>query len=110
MANRRMSVDHSGMTALCNSRVLSCLRRALSRAFRHHTPDVRILSHVEVLDALGWRIVELRPSRIEGEVALWSVTVERVDLDASMCMTAADPVVALAEIVRYASADASSER
>jgi hypothetical protein len=68
------------------------------------------VSHVIALDALGWRVVELRPSLIDGEVALWRVTAERADLDAYMRMTAADPGVALAELVRYASVDASGAR
>lgn len=105
-----MSADHSGMAARFSSLVLSCVRRVLGRALRRHTPDARIVSHVVALDALGWRVVELRPSLIDGEVALWRVTAERVDLDASLHMTAADPGVALAEIVRYASADAPGER
>jgi hypothetical protein len=75
-----------------------------------HTSDADIASHVVALDALGWRVVELRPSLIDGEVSLWWVTAERVDLDASMRMTATDPAGALAELVRYASADASGER
>jgi hypothetical protein len=99
------------VTASCSSRVLSHLRRALGRAFRRRlTPDARIVSHVVALDALGWRVVELRPSSIDGEVTLWRVTAERLDRDASMHMAAEEPDVALAELVRYASADAPGER
>lgn len=98
------------MPASCSSPVLSRLRRGLDRALRRHTPDASIVSHVVALDALGWRVVELRPSLIDGEVTLWHVTAERVDHDASMHMTAADPDVALAELVRYVSADAAGAR
>src|SRR5689334_16521768 len=95
------------MAASCSSVVLSFARRLLDRVLHRHTPDAGIVSHVVTLDALGWRVVELRPSYNDGEVSLWHVTARRVDFDASMNMTAADPDVALAELVRYASADAS---
>lgn len=98
------------MAASFRSLFLSHLRRVLGRALRRHPPDASIVSHLVALDALGWRVVELRPSLMDGEVALWRVKAERVDLDASMRMTAADPDVALAELVRYASADAAGER
>lgn len=98
------------MAASYRSRVLSCLRRVLGRTLHRHTPDARIVSHLVALDALGWRVVEFRPSFIDGEVSIWRVTAERVDFDASMRMMAADPAGALAELVRYASADASEGR
>jgi hypothetical protein len=67
--------------------------------------------HVLALEALGWRVIELRPSRIRGgEVALWRVAILRVDLDASMTVTSSDPLAGLAELARYASADARKER
>jgi hypothetical protein len=101
---------NDGMVTSCSSPVLSRLRRVLDRSLRRHTPDASIVSHVIALDALGWRVVELRPSLMDGEVALWHVTAERVDHDVSMHMTAVDPDVALAELVRYVSADAPGER
>ncbi|HWO27011.1 MAG TPA: hypothetical protein VNO30_50120 [Kofleriaceae bacterium] len=58
---------------------------------------------IEALEAIGWRVNELRPS-IDRE--LWHVTIERVDLVASMTVTAPDPDVALEELARYAAADA----
>ena len=39
--------------------------------------------------------------------ALWRVTIQRYDENASMTMVEADPDVALAELVRYAQADAA---
>jgi hypothetical protein len=63
--------------------------------------------HIIALEAFGWRVIQLRPSIVGGEVALWYVAITRVDLDASMTMSATDPDVALAELVRYASADAT---
>jgi hypothetical protein len=82
----------------------------MDRVLRRHTPDAHIVGHVVALGALGWRVIELRPSLIDGEVSLWRVTAERVDLDASMSMTAADLAIALAELVRYASADTAGAR
>jgi hypothetical protein len=98
------------MAALFSSSVLPRVRRVLGRVLRCHTPDAQIVGQVVALDALGWRVTEIRPSLIDGEVSLWRVTAERIDLDASMCTTAADPAGALAEIVRYASADAAGGR
>lgn len=66
--------------------------------------------HIAALDALGWRVVAFRPSIPSGESSLWDVTITRVDLDASMTVTATNPDVALAELVRYASADATEKR
>ena len=98
------------MAAFFSSPVLPRALRVLDRVLRRHTPDAHIVGHVVALDALGWRVIELRPSFIDGEVSLWRVTAERVDLDASMSMTAADPAGALAELVRYASADTAGAR
>jgi hypothetical protein len=78
-----------------------------ARATRHLDPRTR--THVVVIDALeaiGWRVSELRPS-IDREQ--WHVTIERVDLIASMTATAPDPDVALEELARYAAADAYGE-
>jgi hypothetical protein len=61
---------------------------------------------IEALEAIGWRVSELRPS-IDRE--LWHVTIERVDLVASMTVTAPDPDVALEELARYAAVDAQGE-
>jgi len=64
------------------------------------------MHHIIALEAIGWRVVELRPSIIGDEPALWSVTIERTDENASMTATEVDPDVALAELVRYTQADA----
>ena len=56
------------------------------------------------LDAIGWRVTELRPSG-GCELVLWHVTIERVDHVASMTATAPDPDVALEELARYAATD-----
>jgi len=65
-----------------------------------------LVRHIVSLESLGWRVVELRPLISEGEVALWHVRISRVDLGATMTVSAAAPDIALAELVRYASADA----
>lgn len=65
-----------------------------------------LLRHIVALAAIGWRVVELRPSIYEGEAELWYVTITRVDFGASLTVTEADPDVALAELVRYAQVDA----
>ncbi len=70
-------------------------------------PQVR--PHVAVLgalDQLGWRVTELRPSTDHGS-ALWIVSIERTDFGARMTVTDADPDVALEELARYASVDAT---
>ena len=69
-------------------------------------PDQR--THADViaeLEAIGWRVTEIRPS-IGDSLALWRVTIERVDLVAKMTVTAPDPDVALEELARYAASDA----
>lgn len=67
--------------------------------------DCPLERHFIALDAVGWRVVEIRPpvSRDEGD--LWHVAITRVDYVASMTASAPEPDVALAELVRYASAD-----
>ena len=62
--------------------------------------------HIVTLESLGWRVVEIRPALTGGEAALWRVKITRFDLDATMSVSAAKPDLALAELVRYASADA----
>ena len=76
-----------------------------ARATRHREPRTHVIV-IEALEAIGWRVSELRPS-IDRE--LWHVTIERVDLVASMTATAPDPDVALEELARYAAADAQGE-
>jgi hypothetical protein len=83
-------------------------RRHVSKAAPDSGPpshDCPLDRHCIALDAVGWRVVEIRPpvSRDEGE--LWRVAITRVDYVASMTVTAPDPDVALAELVRYASVD-----
>lgn len=58
------------------------------------------------LAAIGWRITELGPERLDGRVVLWHVAIARVDDVATMTACASDPDVALAELVRYTAADA----
>jgi hypothetical protein len=60
---------------------------------------------IVALERIGWRVVQIQPD-LGGGVALWSMTITRRDGDASMTVTAAEPEVALAELVRYAQADA----
>jgi len=65
-----------------------------------------LVSHIIALEAIGWHVVGLRPSITGDEPALWCVTIERTDENASMTATEEDPDVALAELVRYTQADA----
>jgi hypothetical protein len=69
-----------------------------------------LVRHLTALEAVGWRVVELRPLLACGAPALWRAAITRVDLDASMTVSATDPDAALAELVRYASADATEPR
>ncbi len=61
------------------------------------------VSVIAALEAIGWRVTELRPSV---DHAMWHVTIERVDLVAKMTVTAPDPDAALEELARYTAADA----
>jgi hypothetical protein len=61
---------------------------------------------IEALEDMGWRIVGLRPSLSDGRAMLWRVTIGRYDQTASITVTEAEPAVALAELFRYAQADA----
>jgi hypothetical protein len=63
--------------------------------------------HIVELEAIGWHVIRLRPST--DEPVLWRVTIMRFDEDVTMTMTMteADPEAALAELIRYAQADAS---
>ena len=75
-------------------------------AIRRPAPPVRPhVAMIEALDSFGWRVTEIRPASRQLP-ALWHVTVRRVDLVASMSVTATDPDVALEELARYAAADA----
>ena len=70
-------------------------------------PDApSLVRHIIALEAIGWHVVGLRPSIAGDEPPLWRVTIERTDENASMTATEEDPEVALAELVRYAQADA----
>ena len=66
-----------------------------------------LVRHIVSLEALGWHVVRLRPSIGDGTATLWRVTIERYDAGATMTMVEAEPDVALAELVRYAQADAA---
>jgi hypothetical protein len=62
--------------------------------------------NIIALEAMGWHVVELRPSRA-GAVALWRVVIERYDKTMTMTFShAADPDSAIAELVRYVQVDA----
>jgi hypothetical protein len=61
--------------------------------------------HIIALEAIGWHVVEFRPSIAGEEPALWCVTIERTDQNASMTTTEVDLDVALAELVRYTRVD-----
>jgi hypothetical protein len=70
-------------------------------------PDARLLvRHIIALEAIGWHVVALRPRTTGDEPPLWRVTIERYDQGVSITLTEADPETALAELVRYARADA----
>src|SRR5262245_58491688 len=64
------------------------------------------LPHILELEAVGWHVVRLRPKFSGDEPPLWRVTIERYDESASMTMVESEPDVALAELARYARADA----
>ena len=69
-------------------------------------PDARpLVRHILALDRAGWRVVEIRPDITGGGAELWHTTVMRRDGDMSMTVTAADPEVALSELLRYAQVD-----
>lgn len=75
---------------------------------QNQDPHARsLVRHIVELEAIGWHVVGLRPSTTGDAPVLWRVTIERYDASATMTMTEAEPDVALAELVRYAQADAS---
>jgi hypothetical protein len=61
---------------------------------------------IAALEPVGWHVIEIRPSFIDDRPALWRVTIERYDESASMTVIDADPDDALADLARYAQADA----
>ena len=72
-----------------------------------HAPDARVfVRHILALEAIGWRVVGFQPSIAGDEPALWCVTIERTDKNASMTAIQEDPEVALEELVRYTRVDA----
>ena len=82
-------------------------RRASSRQESHARPHVHL---IDALDSIGWRVVEMRPERLDGRAALWHVGIARVDDVASMTAIASDPDAALGELVRYTAIDAENRR
>jgi hypothetical protein len=89
------------------------LRRHIPKAAPTLSPPSRdrpLVSHLIALDAAGWRVVEMRPEGTCYDAPLWRVAITRVDLDASISVWAAALDIALAELVRYASADADEPR
>jgi hypothetical protein len=79
---------------------------AWEAAVNRRTGDPPYVRLIAELAAIGWRITELRPERLDGRVVLWHVAIVRVDDVATMTACASDPDVALAELVRYTAADA----
>ena len=74
----------------------------------HKDPPAPSLVHrIVELETIGWHVVRFRPIRTGDEPALWRVTIERYDENASMTLVEEDPDAALAELVRYAQADAA---
>jgi hypothetical protein len=71
-----------------------------------HQQKCPLIHLITALEPVGWHVVEIRPSIGGGETILWRVTIERYDENVSMTVTDADPDVALAELARYAQADA----
>lgn len=66
--------------------------------------DPRSYSAVLIaLSVLGWYVSEIRPT--PEPPTLWRVSIRRYDGEASISVTDADPDDALAELMRYASAD-----
>jgi hypothetical protein len=71
-------------------------------------PDAcSLVSRIVELEAIGWHVVRLRPSTSDEASALWRVTIARYDQNATMTITEANLEAALADLVRYAKADAS---
>ena len=93
--------------------LLQALRRLSSKvtpASNAQLPQAaQLVDHILALDAVGWRIAELRPSPGGNDPPLWRVSITRFDLNASMSASAADPEDALAELLHYASVDAEEE-
>lgn len=65
-----------------------------------------LVRHIIELEALGWHVTQLRPWVADDEPPIWRVEIARFDLEASMSASAVVPEDALAELLRYASADA----
>jgi hypothetical protein len=94
----------------------------LTKALRRHPSKAALASNAQppgadqlfhqilALEAIGWRVTQLRPSVAGDEPPLWRVAITRFDLDASMTASSIDPADALAELLHYASADAAEER
>src|SRR5215212_12107268 len=87
-----------------------------SHALRRHRPkhslsarpphEHPVVSHLVALDAAGWHVVEMRPEGSCDDVPLWYVAITRFDLDTTISVWGGELGSALAELVRYASADA----
>ena len=73
-------------------------------------PDPWARTHVVIarLEAIGWRVMEFRPL-IEGNLEVWRVTIERVDLAAKVSVTALDPDDVFEELARYTASDVERE-
>lgn len=71
-----------------------------------HERQCPLVQLITRLEPAGWHVVEIRPDSTDGETALWRVKIERYDRSASMTVIDAYPDVALAELARYAQADA----
>jgi hypothetical protein len=83
--------------------------KVTSASNRPPPPADQLVGHILALEAVGWRIAELRPSLAGNEPPLWRVSITRFDLGASMSASAVDPENALVELLHCASADAEEE-
>ncbi len=105
-AQRIGHIDHPAIGPLAEDidAIVHNLCEQRHRADSHALPHVR---HIVELEAIGWHLVRLRPRGTGDEPALWRVTIERYDENATMTMVDENPEGALAELVRYAQADAA---
>jgi hypothetical protein len=103
VARRVGDMDDPAAGALADD--IDAIVHRLSELLGH--PHRSLVRYIVELEAIGWHVVGLRPRRTGDEPALWRVTIQRYDENASMTMVEAEPDVALAELVRYAQADAA---
>jgi hypothetical protein len=78
-----------------------------AKSMEQAPPTRSLVRSIVEFEAIGWHVARLRPSTSGEASALWCVTIERYDQNATMTITEANLEAALAELVRYAKADAS---